>query len=104
MAGFHTKTFLKHDDYMTPKYAWENIKQYIPQDKINELFNILGQQSPIAPGLEEMSAASGGMNGYAAPFPGKRDKKKKTPDIIRREQKQTVDDVIRLLMEKGIMS
>jgi hypothetical protein len=34
MAGFHTKTFLKHDDYMTPKYAWENIKQYIPADKI----------------------------------------------------------------------
>ena len=34
MAGFHTKTFLKHDDYMTPKYAWENINQYIPKDKI----------------------------------------------------------------------
>jgi len=34
MAGFHTKTFLKHDDYMTPKYAWENITQYIPKDKI----------------------------------------------------------------------
>jgi len=34
MAGFHTKTFLKHDDYMTPKYAWENIKQYIPTDKV----------------------------------------------------------------------
>ena len=33
MAGFHTKTFLKHDDYMTPKYAWENIKQFIPKDK-----------------------------------------------------------------------
>jgi len=33
MAGFHTKTFLKHDDYMTPKYAWENIQQYIPRDK-----------------------------------------------------------------------
>ena len=39
MAGFHTKTFLKHDaflkhdDYMTPQYAWENIKQYIPKDK-----------------------------------------------------------------------
>ena len=80
------------------------LAEYIPQDKINELFNILGQQSPIAPGLEEMSAASGGMNGYARPFPGKRDKKKKNPDIIRREQKQTVDDVIRLLMEKGIMS
>jgi hypothetical protein len=34
MAGFHTKTFLKHDDYMTPKYAWENIQQFIPRDKI----------------------------------------------------------------------
>ena len=34
MAGFHTKTFLKHDDYMTPKYAWDNIKQFIPTDKV----------------------------------------------------------------------
>ena len=34
MAGFHTKTFLKHDDYMTQKFAWENIREFIPQDKI----------------------------------------------------------------------
>lgn len=34
MAGFHTETFLKHDDYMTPKYAWDNIKQFIPTDKV----------------------------------------------------------------------
>ena len=34
MAGFHTKTFMKHDDYMTPKSAWENIKQFIPTDKV----------------------------------------------------------------------
>jgi hypothetical protein len=34
MAGFHTKTFLKHDDYMTPKSAWENIKEHIPRDKV----------------------------------------------------------------------
>jgi hypothetical protein len=34
MAGFHTKTFLKHDDYMTPFSAWENIKDYIPKDKL----------------------------------------------------------------------
>ena len=34
MAGFNTKTFIKHDDYMTPKYAWENIKQFIPRDKV----------------------------------------------------------------------
>jgi hypothetical protein len=33
MAGFHTKTFTIHDDYMTPKYAWENIKHLIPKDK-----------------------------------------------------------------------
>lgn len=38
MAGFHTKTFLKHDDYMTPKYAWENIKDYIPKKIIWEAF------------------------------------------------------------------
>lgn len=34
MAGFTTKTFIEHDDYMTPKYAWENIKQFIPSNKI----------------------------------------------------------------------
>jgi len=34
MAGFHTKTFTKHDDYMTPKSAWEAIKQYIPKNKV----------------------------------------------------------------------
>ena len=34
MAGFHTKTFIKHDDYMTPRSAWEAIKEYIPKDKI----------------------------------------------------------------------
>ena len=34
MAGFQTKTFLKYDDYMTPKYAWENIQHLIPKDKV----------------------------------------------------------------------
>jgi hypothetical protein len=38
MAGFHTKTFQVYDDYMTPKYAWENIKQYIPKKKLWEAF------------------------------------------------------------------
>jgi hypothetical protein len=33
MASFD-KTFTKHDDYMTPKYAWENIKKFIPKDKV----------------------------------------------------------------------
>jgi len=34
MAGFSTKTFIVHDDYSTPKYAWENIAHLIPRDKI----------------------------------------------------------------------
>ena len=34
MAGFTTKTFAVHDDYMTPKYAWENIQHLLPRDKV----------------------------------------------------------------------
>jgi len=34
MAGFETKTFAKYDDYMTPRYAWEDINQFIPKDKV----------------------------------------------------------------------
>jgi len=34
MASFHTKTFTKHDNYMTPKNAWENISEFIPKDKV----------------------------------------------------------------------
>lgn len=34
MAGFTTKTFIVYDDYMTPKYAWDNIKHLIPKDKV----------------------------------------------------------------------
>ena len=34
MAGFQTKTFTKHDAYMTPKSAWDNIKHFIPKDKV----------------------------------------------------------------------
>jgi hypothetical protein len=34
MATFQNKFFLKHDDYMTPKSAWEVIQHIIPKDKI----------------------------------------------------------------------
>ena len=34
MAGFHIKTFKKDDNYYTPKYVWENIKNFIPKNKI----------------------------------------------------------------------
>jgi hypothetical protein len=34
MAGFNPKSFLKHDDYTTPKSAWEAIADFIPKDKV----------------------------------------------------------------------
>ena len=34
MATFTIKTFQKHDDYMTPFSAWEDIKEYIPKNKV----------------------------------------------------------------------
>ena len=34
MATFTNKGFIKHDDYMTPKYVWDNIKELIPKDKV----------------------------------------------------------------------
>jgi len=34
MASFHSKTFIKHDCYMTPKSAWEAVKHIIPKDKV----------------------------------------------------------------------
>ena len=34
MATFNTKSFLKHDDYMTPKNVWIDIQHLIPSDKI----------------------------------------------------------------------
>jgi hypothetical protein len=38
MSNFSAKSFLKYDDYMTPFYAWENIKKYIPNKIIWEAF------------------------------------------------------------------
>jgi hypothetical protein len=34
MANFTNPTFLKHDDYMTPKSAWEDILEYIPKGSL----------------------------------------------------------------------
>jgi len=38
MASFHTKTFAVDDDYMTPRTAWEQITQYVPDGVIWEPF------------------------------------------------------------------
>jgi len=34
MANFTAETFTTHDDYMTPKSAWEDIRHLIPKDKV----------------------------------------------------------------------
>ena len=51
MAGFHTKTFTAHDDYMTPKHAWEAINHLIPKKIIWEPFYGDGQSGKY---LEEL--------------------------------------------------
>lgn len=52
MAGFQTKSFLKHDDYMTPASAWEAISQYIPKSaEIWEPFYGDGTSGEILRGL-----------------------------------------------------
>ena len=38
MASFHTKTFTVDDEYMTPKKAWEQITEYVPNGLIWEPF------------------------------------------------------------------
>jgi hypothetical protein len=34
MATFYNNGKPIHNDYMTPKYAWSNIKEYIPKNKV----------------------------------------------------------------------
>ncbi len=34
MATFNHKSFITHDSYMTPLYAWRDIIDYIPKDKV----------------------------------------------------------------------
>jgi len=48
MAAFTSQTFQIHDDYETPRSAWEAIKQYIPTDKVIwEAFYCLGNSGNI---------------------------------------------------------
>ena len=37
-ANFNTTGFINHDDYMTPKHAWEDIQNLIPRKVIWEAF------------------------------------------------------------------
>jgi len=84
--------------------AIELLEDFIGEDKIFDLLSIFG----LNPGMNEMSAAgAGAVAGFSGPIGvGKRDDDEdKEPSIIRHENidLSIVDDVIRLIMEKGIM-
>ena len=63
----------------------------------------LGLSGGVGPEEPQAELEEGSTMGSSA-VAGGVGKKKKKPSITRRENKQTVDDVIRLLMERGIMS
>ena len=84
--------------------AIELLEDFVGEDKVFDLLSIFG----IGTGMNEMSAAGGGaVAGFAGPFTGKRDEEDedKEPSIIRHENidLRTIDEVMRLIMEKGIM-
>jgi len=81
--------------------AIELLEDFIGEDNIFDLLSIFG----IDTGLNEISAAGGAaasIEGSPGKKPGKRDKEKET--LIRENiDLGLVDDVIRLIMERGIM-
>jgi cytidyltransferase-like protein len=83
--------------------AIELLEDFVGEDKVFDLLSIFG----IGAGMNEMSAAGGGaVAGFAGPFIGKRDtEEEEEPSIIRHENIDltTIDEVMRLIMEKGIM-
>jgi hypothetical protein len=90
----------------TNQKARTQLGEYIPKDKIDTLLKILGLPQEDSSALEEMSSMGGGMvQGFSGPFPGKRDKKKKKKSKAKKENidLSMVDEVIRLVMERGIL-
>jgi hypothetical protein len=94
--------------------ALEELKEFVPADKIADLFNVLGLSEPTAP-IDEISTMSGGaVQGAPAAgggpwvkkdFSKENEKEKKRSKLTKRENVDLsiIDNVIRLIMEKGIM-
>jgi hypothetical protein len=90
--------------------SYMQLTEFIPASKIPKLFEILELPTPTPPGLprepdlEETSMASGAVAGSAG---SNNKKRKKNPTLMRQFEENidlsTVDEVIRLIMEKGIM-
>jgi hypothetical protein len=82
--------------------AIELLEDFVGGDNVFDLLSILGLDT----GMNEMSAAGGGAAaGFAGPFGREEAEEDKGPNIIRQENinLSIVDDVMRLIMEKGIM-
>ena len=89
------------------------LAEYIPQDKIDELFNILGQPSPVSTiaqdPVNETSLGGGGpggapgnVTGYSGPLQSGLGKPKKKPRKKKNENLVIVNEVMKLIMERGI--
>ena len=96
----------------TNKDAYNELSEFIPADKINVLFSELGLPG-IEP-IEEITMASHGMPGAAVGAQGgpwkrgnlkKQNKEEEERSRLKRENVDlsTVDEIIRLFMERGIM-
>jgi hypothetical protein len=81
------------------------LTEYIPQDKIDELFNILGQPSPVSTMEQDpVNETSPAVNvaGYVVPLPSGSGEPKKTPRDRKNENLVIVNEVMKLIMERGI--
>ena len=93
------------------KNALNDLKEFVPADKIDVLFSILDLPSPAA-GIEETStvgavASSSGIEGYAVPLgstsakTGKKKRKKtKQKEYI---DLSLIDEVMKLIIERGTL-
>tara|TARA_R110000824_G_scaffold67912_2_gene175883 strand:+ start:640 stop:3048 length:2409 start_codon:yes stop_codon:yes gene_type:complete len=91
--------------------AYMELTEFIPAAQIPKLFEILGVPAPTSPrmaGGEEIEEISGmGMGSVSGASGDASKKKKRNPTMMRQFEENidlsTVDEVIRLIMEKGIM-
>ena len=90
-------------DNPSNKEAYDDLSDFVPANRIGYLFDTLDKPRPIFvdKDLEETSVMGGG--GIAAPMT--RGPEEDETTIIRHENidLNTIDEVMRLIMEKGIM-
>jgi len=81
-----------------PEENRQALEEFTGPGNLAAILNVLGIEDTV----REMSSGSGGASAGYAGTVGKRKMRKRT--LATEENNQTVDDVIRLLMERGIMT